>query len=180
MKIKECSMELLLQFCSKIKQSTDNHECSPWKKTLFWNNEAWFLFSSLHRLFVCFIADNMKQFKCWNFQDKNPKIFHSSTRIHLSPSVEIHLEYNWLVHVFERKVVISIPSLFPRTKINVLADYSCSKTMEMQGIDPRTSHMLSERSPIWATSPSASIYYFKIFKTNWRYNEYTIYRRHNN
>ena len=25
--------------------------------------------------------------------------------------------------------------------------------MEMQGIDPRTSHMLSERSTIWATSP---------------------------
>ncbi len=25
--------------------------------------------------------------------------------------------------------------------------------MEMQGIDPRTSRMLSERSTIWATSP---------------------------
>ena len=27
------------------------------------------------------------------------------------------------------------------------------KVLEMRGIDPRTSHMLSERSTIWATSP---------------------------
>ena len=26
-------------------------------------------------------------------------------------------------------------------------------TLEMRGIDPRTSHMLSERSTTWATSP---------------------------
>ena len=28
------------------------------------------------------------------------------------------------------------------------------KYLEMQGIDPRTSRMLSERSTIWATSPT--------------------------
>ena len=27
--------------------------------------------------------------------------------------------------------------------------------MELRGIDPRTSHMLSERSTIWATAPRA-------------------------
>ena len=32
----------------------------------------------------------------------------------------------------------------------------------MQGIDPRTSHMLSERSTIWATSPSENQDVFKI------------------
>ena len=28
-----------------------------------------------------------------------------------------------------------------------------TKFLEMRGIDPRTSHMLSERSTTWATSP---------------------------
>ncbi len=31
----------------------------------------------------------------------------------------------------------------------------------MQGIDPRTSRMLSERSTIWATSPVESDIYFE-------------------
>ena len=30
---------------------------------------------------------------------------------------------------------------------------SLSKKLEMRGIDPRASHMLSERSTIWATPP---------------------------
>ena len=31
--------------------------------------------------------------------------------------------------------------------------------LELQGIDPRTSHMLSERSTIWATAPDDSLEY---------------------
>ena len=30
------------------------------------------------------------------------------------------------------------------------------KTLEMRGIDPRASHMLSERSTIWATPPDTN------------------------
>ena len=40
----------------------------------------------------------------------------------------------------------------------------------MQGIDPRTSHMLSERSTIWATSPvtqNSNIYIYKKLKEGW-------------
>ena len=37
--------------------------------------------------------------------------------------------------------------------------------MEMRGIDPRTSRMLSERSTIWATSPFLYLYYLKYYET---------------
>ena len=33
--------------------------------------------------------------------------------------------------------------------------------MELRGIDPRTSHMLSERSTIWATAPRAQLKFAK-------------------
>ena len=39
--------------------------------------------------------------------------------------------------------------------------FSCKrwkKILETRGIDPRTSHMLSERSTIWATSPSCNMW----------------------
>ena len=34
--------------------------------------------------------------------------------------------------------------------------YMCRKELEMPGIDPGTSHMLSARSTIWATPPCQS------------------------
>ena len=39
-------------------------------------------------------------------------------------------------------------------KTNIKNKKLKKKKMEMRGIDPRTSRMLSERSTIWATSPS--------------------------
>ena len=39
---------------------------------------------------------------------------------------------------------------------SINAEIKTREEMEMRGIDPRTSRMLSERSTIWATSPSYS------------------------
>ena len=38
--------------------------------------------------------------------------------------------------------------------------------MELQGIDPRTSHMLSERSTIWATAPYSVFSWTELNKSN--------------
>ena len=39
------------------------------------------------------------------------------------------------------------------TSMRTLADRRKKSHLELRGIDPRTSHMLSERSTIWATAP---------------------------
>ena len=50
----------------------------------------------------------------------------------------------------------------------------------MQGIDPRTSHMLSERSTTWATSPLPKIVSVNIKRLTFIHNDYDQIKKERN
>ena len=61
---------------------------------------------------------------------------------------------------------LSIPSHYQQIQMRVIE--SSKNVLEMRGIDPRTSRMLSERSTIWATSPYSSRFELASERNSWK------------
>ena len=59
-------------------------------------------------------------------------------------------------HIINRNINLLFSSIVCKICISYKMRRICKKVLEMPGIDPGTSRMLSERSTIWATPPHAT------------------------